>query len=300
MKVVVTGGTGFIGTRLIEELLGAGHQVVVLTRHMSENLPVAVRQVVWDGKTHGPWAGEIDGAEGVINLAGEPIAARRWTEAQKHKILSSRIDATEAVVEAIRRAPRRPAVLINASAVGIYGDVPEGTVTEDHPPGKGFLADTCSRWEAQASAAKALGVRVAIMRTGIVLGDGGGALEKMLLPFRLFVGGPLGSGRQGFPWVHRDDAVGAILYVLSTPAVDGPVNISAPETLTMAQFCSILGHVLHRPSWLPVPSLILRIVLGEMSAVVLSGQKIIPRKLLDLRYNFKYPNAMQALKNIFS
>ena len=300
MKVVVAGGTGFIGRRLIEGLLDEGHRVVILTRRPNIDLPVAVRQVIWDGKTTGPWAGEIDAAEGVINLAGEPLAARLWTKAQKQRIASSRIDTTAAIVEAIRRARQRPAVLINASAVGIYGDVQEKVITEDHPSGVGFLAETCSRWEAQALVARALGVRVAMLRAGVVLGDGGGVLEKMLLPFRLFIGGPLGSGRQGFPWVHRDDVVGAILCILSTSAAEGPVNIVAPETLTMAQFCKILGHVLHRPSWLHVPSIMLRTVLGEMSVVVLTGQKIIPRKLLAFRYNFKYPNAMQALENILS
>lgn len=299
MKIVLTGATGFLGARLVAHLAEEGHEVVLLTRTLQQESRPGVRRVLWDGVRGGAWVGEIDGADAVINLAGEPIAAQRWSPAQKEKILRSRIDATRAVVEAIRGAVTRPRVLINASAVGYYGDVPEGEVTEERKPGSGFLAETCLHWEEEAAKAKDLGVRVAMMRTGIVLGDGGGALARMLVPFRLYVGGPLGNGAQWFPWIHRDDVVGALVHVLQTPSLDGPVNTSAPEPVTMRQFCLVLGNVLHRPSWMPVPAYLLRLVMGEMAVLVLSGQRTVPRKLLASGYKFRYHNVLQALEALF-
>jgi hypothetical protein len=300
MKIVISGGTGFIGRRLIEQLLHEHHDIVLLTRRRRSDIPAAVQQEPWDAKTVGAWCREVDGAEAIVNLNGESLSARRWTQEQKERIISSRLDATHAVIEAMRRAGKRPSVFVNASAVGIYGDVPEGVVTEDHPRGSGFLAETCALWEAEALKAEEIGIRVVMMRMGVILGENGGALEKMVLPFRLFVGGPLGSGRQWFSWIHLDDVVGAIIHVLNTPALRGPVNVTAPEPVTMNQFCLSLGNVLARPSWIPVPEFVIRLAVGEMSGMVLTGQRVIPKKLLKQGYNFRYSNVLEALESILS
>jgi uncharacterized protein (TIGR01777 family) len=296
MKIVLAGGTGFLGLPLVETLVAAHHEVGVLSRHHQVDLAAGARILNWDGANSGAWAEEVDGADAVINLAGEPIAAHRWSPEQRQKILMSRIDATRALVSAIRAAKKRPGVLVNGSAVGYYGDVPEGDVSEDHPRGTGFLADTCEFWEREALLAQDLGVRVALMRTGIVLGEKGGAIPRMVLPFRLFVGGPLGSGMQWFPWIHRDDVVGAILHVLQRSDVAGAVNATGPEPVTMRQFCLVLGNVLRRPSWIRIPPPVLRLIMGEMSDVVLTGQRAIPFKLLESGYKFRYSNVLEALE----
>jgi hypothetical protein len=271
---------------------------VVLTRGEGAGIPGRFRAIFWDGVTIGKWAEEIDGADVVVNLAGEPFDARRWNAAQKVKIVSSRVNATRAVVDAIARALRRPSVLVNASAVGIYGEHPEGLVTEESARGTGFVAETCCRWEDEAFRATALGVRVATMRLGIVLGEGGGALMRMLLPYKLFIGGPLGPGTQWLPWIHRDDVVGVIQYVIASNALHGPVNVSAPNPVTMNQFARLLGSVLHRPAVFRVPAFALRLAVGEMANAVLSGQQMIPQKLLAFGYNFRYSNVTEALEVI--
>ena len=296
MKVVLAGGTGFLGTRLVARFLDDGHDAVLLTRVLWDEHRSRVRRVLWDGSNVGVWSREIDGADAVINLAGEPLDARRWSDAQKAKILNSRVNATRAIVEAIRHAGLKPAILVNASGVGYYGDVPDGDVTEERKQGEGFLAEICARWEAEAEKVRKYGTRVAIVRTGIALAADGGALVKMLLPFRWFVGGPFGSGRQWFPWIHVEDVIGAILHILQTPALEGPVNVTAPDPVTMQQFCLALGNALHRPSRLRVPAGVMRMALGEMAAMVLTGQKAVPQKLLDTGYKFRYSNVLVALE----
>lgn len=299
MNIVLTGGTGFIGRRLIPALTGAGHRVTLLTRRPeSGSLPPGVRAETWDATSPGPWTASVAGADAVINFAGEPIAARRWSAEQKRKIVASRVDATKAIVGALASGPRRTAVLVNASAVGYYGTVPEGEVGEDHPAGSGFLADTCRAWEEAASGADASGARVVLLRIGIVLGDGGGVLERMLLPFRLFLGGPVGSGRQWFPWVHRDDVVGAAMFALGRDAVTGSVNVAAPEPATMQSFAAALGGVLRRPSAVRVPGVVLRAALGEMAEMLLGGQQVVPRALLRHGYAFRHPHLDGALREV--
>jgi uncharacterized protein (TIGR01777 family) len=299
MKIVVAGGTGFIGAPLVRELANERHRVSVLTRNPASvgNHPL-VESEHWDGKTVGPWIHRLDGADAVINLAGELIGGKRWTSQQKERILSSRVDATRALVEGIRRATRKPKVLVSASAVGYYGNVEEGEVTEESPAGDDFLATVCRQWEEEASAAE--GIRVVSPRTGIVLGRDGGALPKLLLPFRLFAGGPLGSGRQWFPWIHRTDLIRILIYALSNEQLRGPVNATAPESIRMKEFCTALGAAMHRPSWAPVPSFILRIALGEMSAIVLTGQNAVPQKLLASGFTFTYTRAAEALRSILT
>ncbi len=301
MRIILTGGTGFIGRALLRRFVADNHSVVLLTRNATGAQRLgskSVRIVEWDGKGSGDLTALVDGADAVINLAGEPIAAKRWTPRQKKKILASRLDATKAIVAAIAKAERKPSVLVNGSAVGYYGAVEEGEITESRSQGTGFLADTCSQWESEARSAETYGIRVVLLRTGIVLGEDGGALAKMLLPFKLFVGGPIGTGRQWFPWIHRDDVVSIILFTIDHRELSGPVNLAAPESVTMKQFCSALGTAMHRPSWAPVPAFVLKFALGEMSDMLLTGQNVVPSKLQHLGYAFHFPKLARALGTI--
>lgn len=300
MKIILAGGTGFIGKALRKEFLATGHEVTVLTRGGNSVENEKEKFIVWDGKTEGDWAAHLEGAGAVINLSGENIAVKRWTSARKEAILSSRIDATRAIVSAIGKLKNKPAVLINASAVGYYGDNLDAELTEAAACGKGFLAEICERWEEEARKASAYGVRVVLARFGPVLGDHGGMLAKMVLPFRFFAGAPLGSGRQWIPWVHREDAARAFCFLLEHRGLSGPVNITAPVPATMKEFSQALAETLHRPLWFPVPAFFIKALLGEMAAVVLSSQRAVPQKLLQAGYDFKYPGLSGALKAIFS
>lgn len=299
MNIVVAGGTGFIGSSVVRLLSLQGHDVVVLTRNPEKDtLTPDVQLVRWDGATQGDWVAQVRGADAVINLSGESIGAGRWTSSRKDRLLGSRVNSARALLEALRTGQKRPSVFINSSAVGYYGPVEEGEVTEDHAGGEGFLADLCLRWEQEAMAVGELGIRVVILRTGVVIGEGGGALDRMLLPFRLFAGGPIGTGKQWFPWVHRDDVAGVIVFALENPAVSGAVNVVAPGIVDMKRFCAALGAALSRPSWLPVPPLALRALLGEMSGMILTGQRAVPSKLLGLGYTFRYPELAPALASV--
>jgi len=301
MRIVVAGATGLIGQRIVQKLVEAQNDVVVLTRNPSKraglNSP-SVRFVQWDARTPGDWCIQLDQADGVINLSGESIGGKRWTSAQKSRILSSRLDATNAIVDAIKASGRKPQVLVNASAVGYYGGVRDGDVLESHSSGNDFLADVCRQWESAALAAEGFGVRVVLARSGIVLAADAGALKRLLIPFRLFVGGPLGSGSQWFPWIHLEDEAGAMLFAIENPAITGPINLTSPEPVTMREFCSALGRALKRPSWAPVPAFLLKIILHEMSDMVLKGQRAIPRRLLDAGYRFKFPRLDEALPDV--
>jgi uncharacterized protein (TIGR01777 family) len=248
--------------------------------------------------TRGEWTGHVQKADAVINLAGESIGGGRWTASRKDRIVSSRVNATRALLESIRQAEKKPSLFISSSAVGYYGPVESGDVTEDHPPGSGFLADVCLRWEQEAWAVGELGPRVVILRTGVVIGGKGGALERMVFPFRLYAGGPIGSGRQWFPWVHSDDVAGVILFALGSVALAGPVNVVAPECVDMRAFCAALGVALSRPSWFPVPAAALRAALGEMADMILTGQRVVPAKLLGLGYRFRHPALAEALASV--
>jgi len=256
-----------------------------------------MRSEQWDGKTIGRWAGCLDGADAVLNLAGESIGGRRWTPAQKDRILRSRVDATIAVCEGIRQAGRKPATLVSASAVGIYGPVDQGDVPEDHPRGNTFLADVVDRWETAAREAEKSGVRVVLVRIGVVLGRGG-ALKRMMVPFRMFVGGPVGSGNQWFPWIHIDDLVNVLTMALKDAGLSGPINAVAPHTVTMREFSRELGRALHRPSWISLPGFVLRAALGEMAGMLLTGQKVIPSVLGKRGFDFKYPRLPEALADL--
>ncbi|RPI02251.1 MAG: TIGR01777 family protein, partial [Ignavibacteriae bacterium] len=271
MRIVIAGGSGFLGVSLINRLQKSHHDVTLLTRspEKARTFLETVRIEFWDAKTKDALPGILEGADAVINLTGESIAAKRWTQQQKDRILSSRIDSTRAIVDALGLTKHKPSVLLNASAVGFYGNVPEGEVTESSPNGDGFLAAVCARSEAEALRAQEEGLRVVLLRTGIVIDKNGGVLRKLLVPFRFFLGGPTGSGRQWFPWIHLQDEINAILYAMENDRLAGPLNLSAPGCVRMSEFCSAVGNILHRPSRVHVPGFFLKAALGEMAEPLL-------------------------------
>lgn len=298
MKILLSGCTGFIGGRLTKELALEGHDLVSLTRRKDHSgfFPAKnVRYVTWDGRDAGPLLSLVDGADAVINLAGESIANGRWNETRKKSLVSSRVGPTAAIVGAIAKAASKPRVLVNASAVGYYGNVDEGDVPEGRPAGEGFLASLCAEWESAANKAGTLGVRVVALRIGFVVGGKGSALGKMALPFRMFVGGPIGTGKQWLPWVHVSDVTGVARYALTAEQLRGPVNVVAPQQARMREFCAALGAALGRPSWAPVPGFVVRLLLGELADMVLGGQKVVPSALLKAGYGFRYPELPNAL-----
>jgi len=244
----------------------------------------------------GDWESALAGADGVINLAGEPIAKKRWTIKQKHQLRLSRIDTTVGLVRAIAKAKQKPKFLLNASAVGYYGPRGDETIGEEAEAGTDFLAALCRDWENEAMKAEKLGVRVIRLRTGIVLGAGGGALAKMSPPFKFFVGGPLGSGAQWMSWIQLEDEVGLIVHLIENSQASGAVNATAPNPVTMKEFCRTLGQVIGRPSWAPVPAFALRLMLGEMAEMLLTGQRAVPTAAEKFGYRFRYPNLPEALR----
>ena len=301
MRILVAGGRGFIGRALIRQLSAQGNEIVALVRDVAEAtgmFPPEVTVRRWDGMTVGEWRLSLEDVDAVVNLSGAPIGGGRWTPRRKALILQSRVLPTRALVEAMRTSSRRPRVLINASAVGYYGVSGDDVVTEESPPGDDFLGTTCQQWEAEALSAAPLGVRVVLPRFGVVLAEGGGALDRMLLPFRMFIGGPLGSGNQWYPWVHRDDAIAVIPYLLDHPECEGGLNVVSPGSVNMRTFVGELGRALGRPSWMPVPSFVLRMLFGEMSGIILQGRHIIPARLLEAGFPFKYPTLRGALQAI--
>ena len=297
MKIVISGGRGFIGSALCDRLVEIGYSLVLLSQRSAPPHTSSDRQwITWVPGEPGSWEQAVDGADGVINLAGEPIPAKRWTTTQKEKIRASRVLTTKALVTAIGKAKKKPEVLLNASAIGYYGPRDDQAVVEDTEPGKDFVSRLCIEWEEEAQRAENFGVRVVRLRTGFVLGKGGGALPKMILPLRLFVGGPLGTGRQWISWIQLEDEIGLIIHLLQKGDASGAVNATAPNPATMKELCQTLGKVLHRPSWAPVPSFVLRILLGEMADVVLTGQRVLPAKAQQLGYTFKFTDLSGALR----
>ena len=302
MNIVVSGGTGFIGWPLCASLFQKGHRVTLLTRRIEaqRSYGSTVTAVEWNGRKAGAWEHCLEGADAVINLAGAPIADGRWTDARKRLLTESRVLTTRLLVEAMSRRSSKPRTLINASGIGYYGTSDDRVLDEAAAHGQGFLADLCLAWEAAAIRATEFGVRVALLRTGMVLEQDGGALPKMLLPFRLFAGGPIMPGTQWVSWIHRRDHIGLIQWALATPNVSGPVNAVAPEPVTMNRFCEVLGRVLHRPSWLPVPGFALQLALGELGTLMTTGQRVTPAKALSGGYVFHYPTLEPALRAIMT
>jgi uncharacterized protein len=295
MRVLITGGTGFIGQALCPRLAAAGHDVVVLSRQLRPALPSgATRSATRLGELD---AGDFDA---VINLAGAPIGDARWTAARRKLLLDSRVQTTARLVEWMGKSARRPKALLSASAVGYYGEQGDRPITEDTPPTPGFTHELCAAWEREAEQAVALGLRVCLMRIGVVLDRGGGALAKMLPAFQLGVGGRLGSGKHYFPWIHRDDMVAVVQWLLENPRASGAYNAGAPKPVTNAEFTRALGEALGRPTVLPMPAAALRLLFGEMSELLLVSDRMLPQRLLNEGFEFRYPDIAAALAVIFS
>lgn len=301
MNIVIAGGSGFIGRALGASLQMEHHQVTVLSRNpaqASTSLGPSIAVTEWDGRSAGPWQQAIEGADAVVNLAGEPIAEGRWTAARKQAIRESRMNATYALVDAIKRATPRPRVLVSASGIGYYGARDAMPVTEATPHGQGFLADLAVAWEHEAGQAEAEGVRVVLPRIGMVLGRDGGALGKMVPLFKRFMGGPIAPGYQWVSWIHLGDLVALIRWAIGNDAVHGPVNAVSPNPVTMSEFCRTLARVLRRPSWLPVPEFALRLGLGEMASMLTTGQRVEPRAATNGGFVFKFPILAMALHDL--
>lgn len=301
MNIVVAGGTGFVGRALCAALFQNGHRVTILTRQTRQvphQADVQLQSLQWNARDSGPWEQAFEGADAAINLAGAPIADARWTGSRKQLITDSRVLTTRLLVSALSRRSTKPLTFISASGIGYYGASDDRRLDEATARGEGFLADLCFAWEAEALRAGEIGARVVILRTGMVLEQDGGALPKMLLPFRLFAGGPIMPGSQWVSWIHRRDLIGLIQWALTTTTVSGPINAVAPEAVTMKTFCEVLGRVVHRPSWIPVPEVALTVLLGELGTMMTTGQRVIPAKAMAGGYRFRYPTLEPALQAI--
>ncbi|WP_423801296.1 TIGR01777 family oxidoreductase [Neobacillus sp. SAB-20_R2A] len=299
MKIAIAGGTGFVGKALVHELIKNGHQVIVLTRNSNQDGP-SVQYVEWLQADSNP-ASSLAGTDIIINLAGESINSGRWTDQRKQTILNSRLEAVQELLKIMNELNPKPKAFINASAVGYYGTSFDKTFSEENEGSSDdFLSRTVMEWEKKAAKASEIGIRTVFCRFGIVLDQAEGALPKIALPYKSFIGGPIGTGKQWMSWIHIDDVVKAILFIIENETIQGPVNFTAPNPVTMNEFGQVLSKVLKRPNWLPVPSIALKTLLGEMSTLVVDGQRVLPNKLLESGYTFQYPDLKPALKNIFS
>ena len=297
MRIVLAGGSGFLGSALGRSFERDGHEVLNLTRRQPPRTP---GEVTWtpDG-TAGSWAAAVDGADAVVNLAGAGLADRRWNAPRKQAILNSRVLPTRSVVAAVARATAPPRVLVSASGVNYYGPRGDEPVTETTPPGHDFLADLCVQWEREAEQASSV-TRVILVRTGLVLDSGGGALARMLLPFRLGAGGPIGSGKQYMSWIHRADWIRLIRWLVDTAAARGAFNATAPNPVTNAAFARALGRSLHRPALIPVPAFALRAALGEMAELLLTGQRALPARATESGFTFQFDRIDDAFADLFT
>jgi uncharacterized protein (TIGR01777 family) len=309
MKILITGGTGLIGSALIQELLIENNQLHILTRNKQRaetRLPTKVNVLQWDGVSSSGWGRIISDVDAIINLAGESIAGeslpaimtKRWTDQQKKRIKQSRINAGQAILEAIERASKKPDIIIQSSAVGYYGSQGEKILSEDTPAGTDFLANVCETWEKSTYNVNKLGVRHVIIRTGLVLSSRGGILPIMALPFRMFIGGSIGSGNQYIPWIHIRDQVKAIKFLLSNNNADGAYNLTAPNPITNSEFSKVLSYALRRPNYFPTPAFALKTVMGEKATLVLDGQRAVPQKLLNEGYKFHFEEVELALRDL--
>ncbi|MCO6452290.1 MAG: TIGR01777 family oxidoreductase [Caldilineales bacterium] len=307
MRIIITGGSGLIGSRLTAELNKAGYEVIVLSRNpekKASELAAGTECVGWDCKTTEGWGHLADGAFAIINLAGESIAGEgtipsRWNDERKQRIVESRIQAGLAVVDAVQAATEKPKLVIQASAVGYYGQVQEDTVfTEESEPANDFLGKTVQLWEDSTEPVEEMGVRRVIVRTGLALSMDGGPLPLLAFQHKVFAGGRLGSGDQWMPWIHMDDEIAAIRFLLEKEDASGPYNLSAPNPVTNKEFSKVLGRVMNRPSLIPAPAFAMRAALGEISTLVLDGQRAVPHRLLEAGYKFKYPDLFYALRNL--
>jgi uncharacterized protein (TIGR01777 family) len=303
-RILIAGGTGYIGRSLCRRLLAAGYEPAVLSRRPETVAGIfgdRVRGIAWDGRTAAGWVGDAEGAHGIVNLAGESVGSGRWTTARKERILQSRVDAARAVVDAIARTSEKPKVLIQGSAAGYYADRGDEPIDEDGIRGSGFLAGVVARWEETARGAERHGVRFAVARTAMVLGEGAALLRRLTLPLRLYVGGPVGSGGQWVSWIHIEDEIGAIHFLLEAAHLSGIFNLAAPHPVRNAAMMKALGAAINRPSWLRAPAAAVRLILGELAdELVLSGLRVVPKRLLGAGYAFSYPDIASALEEIYA
>lgn len=296
MHILMTGGTGLIGSQLIPRLLQCGHQVSVVTRDVAAaraKLDPAV--TLWSGLAQQQ---DLNGIDAVINLAGEPIADKRWTEQQKQLLCESRWQITERLASLINASSHPPSVLISGSATGFYGDTGELVLTEEDPGHEEFTHQLCARWEALALSAASERTRVCLLRTGVVLTPEGGALAKIKLPFKLGIGGPLGSGKQYMPWIHLDDMLNAILWLLDNPQLSGPFNMVAPYAVRNEQFAAALGHAMHRPAFMRTPASAIKLMMGESAVLVLGGQHVLPKRLEESGFGFRWFDLDETLRDV--
>ena len=297
MRILVTGATGLIGRSLCRSLADDRHNIITLSR-LAGKSGQGFETHQWDPQTGPPPEAALKGVDAVINLAGEPLDAKRWSDEQKRVIRDSRVVTTRNLVAGLRPMAARPSVLVSASAVGYYGDRGDEQLEETSPPGRGFMCDVCREWEQEAERAKESGIRVVQARTGVVLSREGGALPKMLTPFKLGLGGRLGDGKQWFPWIHIDDIVGIFRHAIFTSSLAGPVNGAAPEAVTNSEFTRELARAVHRPAFMPVPATALRVLMGEMSDVLLAGQRTVPAAALSSGYEFRHPLLARTLADL--
>lgn len=308
MRVILLGGSGLVGRALASDMAADGHDAVIVCRHPEHVARIDPRIEVlgWDGRNAAGWGHLVDGADAVVNLAGETIGGRnlaeiflqRWGKAKKKRILESRVDAGRAVVEAIRAAQRKPATLLQMSAVGVYGPRADQDLDENASAGEDFLSRVCVEWERSTDPVEAMGVRRIVVRTGLVLSLRGGLFPVILLPFRLFVGGPLGNGRQGFSWIHAEDHRRALRFLIENPQAKGVFNLTAPEPTSNAELGRQVARALHRPYWFPTPAFLMRLALGEKATLVLDGQRVLPRRLLEAGFEFPHPSLAAALTDL--
>jgi uncharacterized protein (TIGR01777 family) len=306
-KVLIAGGSGLIGRELTSVLVNNGYEVAILSRNPEAVTGIAtgVKLVRWNGITPKGWDAELENTAAIVNLTGENLAGSsffpaRWTDERKRRIIQSRVDAGKAIAEAIKESSHKPAVLIQASSIGFYGISLDKSFTEEDKSGTDFLAEICREWEASSASIDALGVRRVVIRTGVVLTTKGGALPRLLLPYRLFLGGPMGTGRQILSWLHIADEVNAIRFLIENDDVKGIINLTSPNPVTNNEFGKMIGKVMRKPHFIPVPGFVLKIVFGEVSTVVLDGQRVLPKRLLDSGYIFKYTMLEDALRDLLS
>jgi uncharacterized protein (TIGR01777 family) len=303
-KIIVTGATGFVGRDLVKKLVEKNYSVVVLTRspqkHRAKFETQDVKVVPWDSHSAEGWVEWLEGAEAIVNLAGENIGSGIWTSEKKKKLRESRINAGQAVVDAINKVGKKPALLVQASAIGYYGSRGAEEITENSGVGNGFLAELTRDWENSVSQVTDRDIRLVVLRIGLVLGKKGGAISKFEIPFKLFLGGHLGTGNQWMSWIHKDELINIILYAIDNKSVEGIFNVTAPHPLTAKDFFKYIGKAMNRPSWFHVPAVIVKLLLGEMAEeVLLSSQKVMPQNLLQSGYRFQYPEIDAALENLF-
>ena len=301
-RILITGATGFVGRPLSIALAETGYEVVALSRRRAEAQEIfagRVKVIEWDSTTAGRWSKWADGALAIVNLAGDNIGAGRWTAKKKQRILESRLNAGKAATEAIRLAEHKPQVLIQASGAGYYGDRGDELLDEDSSNGSGFLADVARQWEACVLEVAEMRVRLATIRLGVVLGTNGGLMSRLIPPFRFFVGGHPGFGRQWLPWVHIDDVIGAVRFLIESAECEGPFNVTAPELTRSKDFYNLLGKAMHRPAVFPMPAFALKLALGEMATeLLLPSTRVVPKKLLDGGYEFRFGDPAAAFSDI--